>query len=139
MIYRYIGLEAMLGRVQAAAIAVTNEGANELVARSQEAAGNATGTMAAGIHTTGARPTGNGAEAIVQTGAESSDYNIPQHEGAGPHEIRPRNGKALAFNGIVVSKVNHPGNPATKFIEDPLLGFAPEFRAKARAAMRSVF
>lgn len=35
-----------------------------------------------------------------------------------PHVIRPRNKKALAFNGRVVSKVNHPGSdiPARPFL-----------------------
>lgn len=35
-----------------------------------------------------------------------------------PHEIRPRNKKALAFGGRVVKKVNHPGSniPARPFL-----------------------
>lgn len=35
-----------------------------------------------------------------------------------PHVIRPRNKKALAFNGRVVKKVNHPGSkiPARPFL-----------------------
>lgn len=35
-----------------------------------------------------------------------------------PHEIRPRNGKALAFGGRVLAKVNHPGSdiPARPFL-----------------------
>lgn len=35
-----------------------------------------------------------------------------------PHEIRPRNKKALAFGGRVVKKVNHPGSdiPARQFM-----------------------
>ncbi|KNC93288.1 phage virion morphogenesis protein [Trabulsiella odontotermitis] len=35
-----------------------------------------------------------------------------------PHEIRPRNKQALAFNGRVVKKVNHPGSkiPARPFL-----------------------
>ncbi|WP_163304482.1 phage virion morphogenesis protein [Enterobacter ludwigii] len=35
-----------------------------------------------------------------------------------PHEIRPRNKQALAFNGRVVKKINHPGSkiPARPFL-----------------------
>lgn len=139
MIYRYVGLPALLGRAQTAAIMVTNEGANELVARAQAEAPVDEGTLAAGIHTTGAVVSGTGARAVVQTGAESAEYAVPQHEGSGPHEIRPKNAQALHFNGVFASKVNHPGNPPTKFLESPLLAFAPEFVAKAKAAMRSVF
>lgn len=38
-----------------------------------------------------------------------------------PHEIRPRNGKALKFNGRLVAKVNHPGSaiPARPFLSIP--------------------
>lgn len=40
-----------------------------------------------------------------------------------PYEIRPRVAKALAFAGLVVKRVNHPGLPARK-----LLGFPAEDR-----------
>lgn len=35
-----------------------------------------------------------------------------------PHDIRPRHGKALAFNGVVVGRVRHPGAtiPARPFL-----------------------
>ncbi|MDB5802274.1 MAG: phage capsid and scaffold [Rhodocyclales bacterium] len=47
-------------------------------------------------------------------------YARIQNDGGqtGPHEIRPRYAKALAFNGRVVKKVNHPGSkiPARPFM-----------------------
>ena len=41
-----------------------------------------------------------------------------------PHEIKPRNKNALAFNGRVVKKVNHPGSdiPARPFLMISPLG-----------------
>lgn len=37
------------------------------------------------------------------------DYAPPVELGSKPHEIRPKNKKALAFNGRVVKVVHHPG------------------------------
>ena len=42
-----------------------------------------------------------------------------QQRGTRAHTIVPKNKKALAFGGIVVRKVNHPGSPAR-----PFLGFS---------------
>ncbi len=38
------------------------------------------------------------------------------HEGTKPHEITPKNKKALAFGGRVYKKVNHPGTKKDQFI-----------------------
>lgn len=42
-----------------------------------------------------------------------------------PHVIRPKNGKALAFNGLVFKKVNHPGSdiPARPYLPIDERGF----------------
>lgn len=38
------------------------------------------------------------------------------HFGTQPHVIKPKSKKALAFNGVVVKRVNHPGLPARPFL-----------------------
>lgn len=141
MVFQYIGLPALLARGEAAALAATNEGANKLVQLAETAAPRDEGTLGGSIHTDGARMTGRGAEAHVQTGAEASSYAVAQHEGAKPHVIKPKNGQALYWPGAAhpVKEVNHPGNPATKFLEGPLLTFAPRFVAVATAAMRKAY
>lgn len=139
MINTYVGLPVLLGRAQAAALAATNEGANELTKLAQAAAPIDEGTLAASIHADGAQMHGGGATAHVQTGAEASDYAVPQHEGSSPHVIRAKNAQALHFNGVFAKSVNHPGNPPTKFLEEPLLAFAPRFITVARAMMRKAF
>lgn len=140
-VFTYVGLPAMLSRLEAAGLAVVNEGANHLVGEAQSAAPNRTGQLAAGIHTDGAHLSGAGVEAVVSTGAESSEYAVPQHEGAGPHVIRAKNAKALAWPGgdHPVKQVNHPGNPATKFLEDPLMQMTAQYVVMAQAAMRAAF
>ncbi len=141
MFFQYVGLPALLAPGKAAALAATNEGANKLVALSEKEAPFREGTLAASIFTNGAHMTGRGAEAHVQTGAEASSYAVAQHEGAKPHVIKPKNGQALYWPGAAhpVKEVNHPGNPATKFLEGPLLTFAPRFVAVATAAMRKAY
>lgn len=42
------------------------------------------------------------------------------HFGTAPYTIKPKNKKALAFNGVVRRQVNHPGLPAR-----PILGIGP--------------
>lgn len=139
--FQYVGLGTLLAKQRAAALTAVNQGANHLVSQAQGEAPNRTGALAAGIHTTGARSTGSGAEAEVLTGAESNEYAIPQHEGAGPHVIRPKAEKALFWPGAdhPVKQVNHPGNPATKFLENPLLQMSSQFKAYCAGAMRGQF
>ena len=50
--------------------------------------------------------------------APTANYAIYVHEGTGPHEIRPKNGKALFWPGAAhpVAKVNHPGTKPNRFI-----------------------
>ena len=50
-----------------------------------------------------------------------------QQRGTRAHTIVPKNKKALAFGGIVVRKVNHPGSPAR-----PFLGFSNADQADIR-------
>lgn len=51
-------------------------------------------------------------------GARNNMLANIHHDGTDAYLIEPLNKKALAFNGRVVKKVNHPGLPAR-----PLLGF----------------
>ena len=44
------------------------------------------------------------------------------NDGTGPHEIRPRNAKALVFkdaqgNTVITGAVHHPGTPAFHMLE----------------------
>lgn len=51
----------------------------------------------------------------------NTPYAYHHHQGSGPHTITPSSGKALSFgNGIVVSKVNHPGTSANKYLSRAL-------------------
>lgn len=137
--FKYIGLPALEAKAVAAVTTAVNQSANHLVAAAEPYTPIDEGTLLGDIHTDGARVSGFTVTARVGTGGASSDYAIVQHEGAGPHVIRPRNGKALAFNGIVVKSVNHPGNPATKFLERPLLENRSKYVALMAAAARRQF
>lgn len=61
-----------------------------------------------------------------------ADYAPFQQHGTRPHTIVPKNKKALAFGGIVVRKVNHPGSPAR-----PFLGFSDADQSDIRAIVLS--
>lgn len=137
--FRYIGTAALEERALSAMVQATNQSANHLVAAAAAAAPVDEGTLAASIHTDGAKLAGKSVSARVQTGGEASEYAIAQHEGSAPHEIRPRNAKALHFGGIFARVVHHPGNPPTKFIERPLLENRATYLALLAAAARKVF
>jgi phage virion morphogenesis protein len=62
------------------------------------------------------------------------EYAPFQQYGTKPHVILPRGKKALAFGGIVVRKVDHPGIPAR-----PFLGFSDQDRADILDIVRSYF
>lgn len=140
-VFQYVGLGVLIGRVETAAKMAVNQGAAHLVQEVAAAAPLDTGALRASIHSEGAKSTGTGVEAEVVTGAEVNEYAIPQHEGSAPHVIKPTTGKALMWPGAEhpVRQVNHPGNPATKYLERPLLDMAPAFKAYCAAAMRRVF
>ncbi len=59
-------------------------------------------------------------------------YGVILERGSGPHEILPRVGEVLAFNGITVRSVYHPGFTAKPFMRN---GFDKNHRA-ALAVMR---
>lgn len=52
------------------------------------------------------------------------------HSGTKPYVITPKKAKALAFGGLVVKRVNHPGLPAR-----PLVGFPDSDRRLAHSAV----
>lgn len=61
----------------------------------------------------------------VSGGVENTaNYSLYVHEGTRPHVIRPRNGKALAFEyrgqTVVVKHVKHPGTKAFPFLRNAL-------------------
>lgn len=136
MINTYVGLPAIIARVEAAAVTAVNEGANKLVSLAQDAAPVDEGTLAASIHTGGAKVRGRGATAVVSTGAEASGYAEAQEVGAAPHIIRAKNAQYLHFGDTFVKQVNHPGNPAVRYMEHSLLNFAPVFVSVVCAAMK---
>jgi len=43
-------------------------------------------------------------------------YGVFVHEGTKPHEIKPKNGKALYFGGKFYKSVKHPGTKKDQFI-----------------------
>lgn len=59
-------------------------------------------------------------------------YAAAHQFGNSPYVIRPKNKKALAFNGIVRKKVNHPGQTAR-----PYLGWSDEDRSAIMDIMKS--
>lgn len=123
----------------AAITTATEQAANDLVAASQAATPVRTGTLRASIHTDGAKVAGYTVTAKVATGGEASAYAELVHEGTGPHIILPRQAKALAFNGIVVKSVHHPGTPAFKYIERPLIANRPVYLALIERAAAAAF
>ncbi len=137
----YIGLKAIMAPGIAATKVLVTQGAHELAGRQADAAPIKEGTLGAGIHVASVEVGATSCEATIATGAESSDYAIPQHEGSGPHVIEAKNAKALNWPGAAhpVRKVNHPGNPPTKFMQEPLIDFAPEFLAKYAALARAAY
>lgn len=135
----YIGMEALVARAMGALTEGVGLAAEDLVGRAQSATPVKTGTLKGSIHVDGPRSSGMSVEAKVATGGEASDYAIMVHEGTGPHEIRPVNAKALHFNGTFAKVVHHPGTPAFKYIERPLLTMAPVYREFISRAARSAF
>jgi hypothetical protein len=134
----YIGLPALQARAIAAVTVAVDQAAEDLVGRAQDATPVDTGTLKGSIHTTGAQGGGMSVTAKVQTGGESSDYALFVHEGTGPHKITAQGG-GLAFNGIVVKSVNHPGTPAFKYLERPLIEMAPVYVAYLQRAAAGAF
>ena len=111
----YVGLGVLLARGMDALTDATAKAAEDLQGRAQAAAPVDTGTLRASIHVEGPESGGNSVTARVATGGEASEYAIPQHEGTSR------------------------GVPATKFLEVPLIGMAPVYRAYIERAMRSAF
>lgn len=134
----YIGLAALEARAIEALASGVTKAAHDLEGRAKAATPVDTGTLRASIHVDGPQIGGMSVEARVQTGGESSGYAAFVHEGTGPHKITAHGG-GLAFNGIVVKSVNHPGTPAFKYLERPLLGMTPVYLAYLQRAAAAAF
>ena len=134
----YIGLAALEARAVEALASGVTRAAHDLEGRAKAATPVDTGTLRASIHVDGPQIGGMSVEARVQTGGEASGYAAFVHEGTGPHKITAHGG-GLAFNGIVVKSVNHPGTPAFKFLEGPLIQMAGVYEAFIAAAARGAF
>ena len=134
----YIGLPALIGRAMGAVEAAVGQAAEDLQGRAQGATPVDTGTLRASIHVEGPKVGGTEVTAMVKTGGESSEYAIFVHEGTGPHKITAH-GKALAFDGHFAKSVNHPGTPAFKFLERPLLEMTPVYIAYLQRAAAAAF
>lgn len=133
--FSYIGTATLIAKGQAAILAAVTESAEHLVGAAMDATPTKTGTLKGSIHVDSVQAGGNTVKATVATGGESSEYAIPIHEGSAPHIIRPKNKQALAFGGIVVKSVHHPGNKPYKYLEGPLLAGRPLYLlAMQRAA-----
>lgn len=118
MNFHYIGLAQLTTRAMAALKEATDEAANDLVAKAQEAAPYEEGTLEASIQTEGAHISGRTVEAVVHTGAEASDYAAVQHE----H-----------------TEFQHPVKGQAKYIEEPLIREKPLYIEALRRAVRGVF
>jgi hypothetical protein len=136
--FRYVGTEVLLAKGMAAVAAAVEQSANDLVAAAADAAPIDTGTLRASIHTDGAKISGFTVTAKVATGGEANDYAVYVHEGTGPHVIRAKGG-ALHWPGGFAKSVHHPGTPATKFIEVPLLENRALYIANMRRAAARAF
>lgn len=137
----YIGLAALQARAMAALAQGVTLAAEDLEGRAKGATPVKTGTLEGSIHTDGPNTAGFAVTAKVSTGGESSGYAIMVHEGTGPHVIRPAGKKALSWPGAAhpVKSVSHPGTPAFKYLERPLLQMAPVYREFIARAARAAF
>lgn len=87
------------------------------------------------------RPGTSGGQPVVSVGAWNTDYALIVHNGSVPHEIRPKNKKALSFFWP-----NHPAKPPSRVISFGRGGkvIGPTSRAKVssqrtvNAVVRSV-
>lgn len=137
-IVEYVGLPVLEARAIAALTEGVGKAAHDLEGRAKGATPVDTGTLRASIHTDGPHAGGMSVTARVQTGGEASSYAILVHEGTGPHKITAH-GKALAFDGHFAKSVHHPGTPAFKFLEGPLVQMAGVYEAFIAAAARGAF
>lgn len=136
-IVTYKGIAPMIARAQAAMGEAVEQSAEALVAKAQAATPVDTGTLRASIHVQEVNRSASMVSAKVGTGGEASGYAEFVHEGTDPHVIRGN--PYLAFNGVVVRSVNHPGTPATKFLEGPLIDHRALHIAICQAAWSGAF
>lgn len=137
-IVEYVGLPVLEARAIAALTEGVGKAAHDLEGRAKGATPVDTGTLRASIHTDGPHAGGMSVTARVQTGGEASSYAILVHEGTGPHKITAH-GKALAFDGHFAKSVNHPGTPAFKYLEKPLIEMTPAYLAYLQRAAAAAF
>lgn len=133
----YKGVAPMLAAARAAMGVAVAQSAEALVAKAQAETPVDTGTLRASIHVESVDASATEVTAKVATGGEASDYAVAVHEGSAPHLIKGN--PYLAFNGVVVRSVNHPGNAPTKFLERPLIEHRALHQAVCSAAMRGAF
>ncbi len=117
----YVGLAALQARAIEALTSGVTKAAHDLEGRAKGATPVDTGTLRASIHVEGPQVGGMSVEAKVQTGGESSGYAVYVHEGTGPH------------------KINHPGTPAFKYLERPLIEMTPVYLAYMQRAAAAAF
>lgn len=67
--------------------------------------------------------------------APAVPYAVPLHEGSRPHEIRPKNKRALFWKGAAhpLRVVHHPGNRANAFMTRALANSRPQIAHIAAA------
>lgn len=137
--FSFIGAAALIAKAQAAMVDAVTQSAEDLVGKAMAATPVDTGTLRASIHVENVEAGGMSVTATVATGGEASEYAIPVHEGSAPHIIVPRTKKALAFGGIVVKSVHHPGAAPTKYLEGPLLANRPVYVEAMKRAVAAAF
>lgn len=138
----YCGLGVLQAKAMEALTTAVVHAAHDLEGRAKEATPVDTGTLKGSIEAQDPEVGGFSVTAKVQTGGEASGYAIYVHEGTSAHTIRPRNKKSLAFNGIVLPPgmaVEHPGTPAFKYLERPLIEMTPVYLAYLQRATAGAF
>ncbi len=138
----YVGLAALEARAIEALTSGVAKAAHDLEGRAKGATPVATGTLQGSIEADDPVVGGFTVSAKVHTGGEASEYAIFVHEGTSAHTIRPRNKKSLAFNGVVLPPgmaVEHPGTPAFKYLERPLIEMSPVYLAYLQRAAAAAF
>lgn len=113
--FHYVGLGVLLAKGRKAILEATEECAEDLVGKVQNATPVDTGTLQASVHVESVVQSGFHVTATISTGGEADEYAIPVHEGTSR------------------------GMPAFKYMEGPLLANASLYEEAMARASRGQF
>ena len=115
--------------------AAVEDGSNIIQGAEIAEAPKKTGKLAAGITIkAGRNQTANQASMMV---GPTSPYALFVHQGTKPHEIRPKNAKALFWEGArhPVRHVKHPGTRPQPFVDQAVASKGPEAAKRMMATI----